>query len=98
MGILSRKSGAKASRQVEIVNKLGLHARPCSKFVKLAANFACEVWVAKDSETVNGKSIMGLMMLAAGIGSKLTITCEGADAEEALAALEKLILSKFDED
>ena len=98
MGILSRKAGAKASREIEIVNKLGLHARPCSKFVKLAGTFSCEVWVVKDGDTVNGKSIMGLMMLAAGIGSKMTITCEGSDAAEALAAIEKLILSKFDED
>ena len=56
------------------------------------------MWVSKDDENVNGKSIMGLMMLAAGIGSKLTITCDGADADKALEAIEKLILSKFDED
>ena len=87
-----------ASREVEIINKLGLHARPCSKFVKLAGQFKCEVWVGKDEQTVNGKSIMGLMMLAAGQGSKLVLTCEGTDAEEALAALEKLVLTKFDEE
>lgn len=98
MGILSRKPGAKAVKDVEIVNKLGLHARPCAKFVKLAGTFRSEIWVAKDGETINGKSIMGLMMLAAGIGSRLTITCEGPDATDALDALEKLILSKFDED
>jgi phosphocarrier protein len=56
------------------------------------------VWVLKDDDTVNGKSIMGLMMLAAGNGSKLTVTCEGADAAQALEAIEKLLLSKFDED
>ena len=94
----SRKAGTKASKEVEIVNKLGLHARPCAKFVKLASTFRCEVWVAKDNDSINGKSIMGLMMLAAGIGSKLMITCEGTDAEEAIAALDRLILSKFDED
>jgi phosphocarrier protein len=98
MGFLSRKDAVKASREIEIVNKLGLHARPCSKFVKLAGTFGSEVWVTKDGDTVNGKSIMGLMMLAAGIGSKMTITCEGSDAAEALDAIEKLILSKFDED
>jgi phosphocarrier protein len=98
MGILGRKGPSRATREVEIVNKLGLHARPCSRFVKLAAGFSCEVWVTKDGETVNGKSIMGLMMLAAGLGSRLTIVCEGTDAEDALVALEKLILSKFDED
>ena len=94
----SRKPESKASRPIEIVNKLGLHARPCSKFVKLAGTFPCEVWVEKDGDTVNGKSIMGLMMLAAGFGSILTVTCDGADADAALHAIEKLILSKFDED
>ena len=98
MGILGRNSGTKTSREVEIINKLGLHARPCAKFVKLANTFRSEVWVGKDDDTVNGKSIMGLMMLAAGSGSRLLITCEGADSEAALAAIEKLILSKFDED
>ena len=94
----SRNAETKAGRQVEVVNKLGLHARPCAKFVKLAGTFRSEVWVTKDSDTVNGKSIMGLMMLAAGNGSKLDIQCEGTDAAAALAALEKLILAKFDED
>lgn len=98
MGLLSRNAGTKITKEVEILNKLGLHARPCAKFVKLANTFRCEVWVGKDSDTVNGKSIMGLMMLAAGNGSRLMITCEGADSEQALAAIEKLILSKFDED
>ena len=87
-----------AKKEVEVQNKLGLHARPCSKFVKLASSFKCEVWVSKDDESVNGKSIMGLMMLAAGQGSKLLITAEGADANEALIALEKLMNQKFDED
>ena len=98
MGTLGRNSGTKTSREVEIINKLGLHARPCAKFVKLANTFRCEVWVGKDGDTVNGKSIMGLMMLAAGNGSRLMITCEGADAVQALEAIEKLVLSKFDED
>src|SRR5262245_9690536 len=97
MALFSRDT-AKIVRQVEVLNKLGLHARPCSKFVKLATTFRCEIWVAKDDQTVNGKSIMGLMMLAAGQGSKLTITCEGADAPDAFTALEKLVLGKFDED
>jgi phosphocarrier protein len=98
MGLLSRNPGIKTSREFEIINKLGLHARPCAKFVKLANSFRCEVWVAKDDDTVNGKSIMGLMMLAAGNGSRLLITCDGADADAALDAIERLILSKFDED
>jgi phosphocarrier protein HPr len=96
MGLLSQKKTVK--REVEIINKLGLHARPCSKFVKLTATFKCDVWVSKDDENVNGKSIMGLMMLAAGQGSKLTITCNGADAADAIEAIAKLILTKFDED
>jgi phosphocarrier protein len=98
MGLLSRTPGTKIAREVEILNKLGLHARPCAKFVKLANTFRSDVWVLKDDDTVNGKSIMGLMMLAAGIGSRLMITCEGSDAAQAIEAIEKLILSKFDED
>jgi len=98
MGLISRKPGTKVAKEVEIVNKLGMHARPCAKFVKLASSFKGEVWVTKDGDTINGKSIMGLMMLAAGMGSKMTITCEGPDATEEIAALEKLILSKFDEE
>ena len=85
-------------KELEIQNRLGLHARPCSKFVKLASSFKAEIWVAKDDESVNGKSIMGLMMLAAGQGSRLQITCEGTDAQAALHALEALINQKFDED
>jgi phosphocarrier protein HPr len=97
MGLWS-KPETKVTKQVEIINKLGLHARPCSKFVKLAALYKSEIWVEKDGELVNGKSIMGLMMLAAGNGSKLTITCEGPDAPAALDAVEKLIVGKFDEE
>ena len=98
MAPVSQNAGNKIAREVEILNKLGLHARPCAKFVKLANTFRSDVWVRKDDDTVNGKSIMGLMMLAAGGGSRLLITCDGADAAQALEAIEKLILSKFDED
>lgn len=97
MGLFSRDA-VKTTREVEIVNRLGLHARPCAKFVKLASTFKCDIWVSKDDQTVHGKSIMGLMMLAAGQGSKLGIKCDGADAEAALLALEKLVQSKFDEE
>ena len=97
MALYSRDS-QNVTRKLEVLNKLGLHARPCSKFVKLATSFRAEVWVSKDDQTVNGKSIMGLMMLAAGQGSVLVVKCEGADAQDAIAALEKLLLSKFDED
>ena len=89
---------AAARASIVIQNRLGLHARAAALFVQVAAGFQSAVSVAKDGETVDGKSIMGLMMLAAGLGSKLTITCEGADAEKALAEIEALILRKFDED
>ena len=102
MGLLNRRdSGAraeKAQKEVPIVNRLGLHARPAAMFVRIASRYRCEVWVAKEGEQVNGKSIMGLMMLAAGQGSKLNIRCEGPDAEKALQELEELICSKFNED
>jgi phosphocarrier protein len=97
MGLFSREA-VKTNRELEVLNKLGLHARPCAKFVKLASTFKCEIWVEKDDQKVNGKSIMGLMMLAAGQGSRLMVSCEGSDAAEAMAALEKLLLTKFDED
>jgi phosphocarrier protein len=81
-----------------VVNKLGIHARPAAMFVKTANRFACDIFVEKDGEKVNGKSIMGLMMLAAGQGSKLRILCEGADAARAIAEIENLVLSKFGEE
>ena len=80
------------------MNRLGLHARPSAMFVKICSRFKCDVWVEKDSERVNGKSIMGLMMLAAGHGSKLKVSCEGPDAERAIDEIEALVASKFDED
>ena len=102
MGFLTRKReaapGETLSKVFTVQNRLGLHARPSAQFVKLCSRFRCEVWVEKDGEQVNGKSIMGLMMLAAGLGSKLTVTCEGADADKALAELDALINRKFDED
>jgi len=102
MGLLSRKpettSQSKTTRELIIVNRLGLHARPSAMFVKTASRFKCEIWVEKDGERVNGKSIMGLMMLAAGQGSKLLVTCEGADGDKALAEIEEIIRRKFDED
>jgi phosphocarrier protein HPr len=102
MGFLTRKRDStpseKFTKVFTVKNRLGLHARPSAQFVKLCSRFRCEVWVEKDGEQVNGKSIMGLMMLAAGLGSKLTVTCEGADAEKALTEIESLIDRKFDED
>jgi len=81
-----------------VTNKLGIHARPAALFVKTANRFSCDIFVEKDGEKVNGKSIMGLMMLAAGPGSKLTVFAEGEDASEALAELELLVKRKFDEE
>lgn len=81
-----------------VSNKLGIHARPAALFVKTANRFTCDIFVEKDGEKVNGKSIMGLMMLAAGPGSKLTVHANGHDASQALAEIETLILRKFDEE
>lgn len=83
---------------VEIVNRAGMHARPASEFVKLATRYACEVRVEKDGLEVNGKSIMGVLMLAAERGSRLTIRADGADAPAALAALCGLVGRGFEED
>ena len=102
MGFLSRKPepdpSSKIVKELTIMNRLGLHARPSAMFVKVCSRFKCDIWVEKDGEQVNGKSIMGLMMLAAGQGSKLQVTCEGADAQKALAEIEAVIQRKFDED
>lgn len=85
-------------REVTVKNKLGLHARPASLFVKTANKFDCQIFVEKDGEMVNGKSILGLMMLAAGPGSKIVIHTEGKDAVKAIQELEKLVDSKFGEE
>ena len=81
-----------------VANKLGMHARPAAKFVQIANRFSCEIFVEKDGERVNGKSIMGLLMLAAGPGSNLTVHAVGHDASQALAEIETLIKTKFGED
>jgi phosphocarrier protein HPr len=85
-------------RELLVSNKLGIHARPAAMFVKVANRFSCNIFVEKDGETVNGKSIMGIMMLAAGPGSKLKVRAEGQDASQALTELEMLVNRKFDED
>jgi phosphocarrier protein HPr len=85
------------TKDIFVANKLGIHARPAAMFVKTANRFTCDIFVEKDGERVNGKSIMGLMMLAAGPGSKLTIHAEGHDASQALTELENLFKQKFDE-
>ncbi|MEY4681043.1 MAG: hypothetical protein RLZZ276_2692 [Pseudomonadota bacterium] len=90
--------GAPAERRVTILNKRGLHARAAAKFVKLAGQFGAELTVTKDGVAVSGRSIMGLMMLAAGPGTELSIRAEGPDADAALDALAGLVAAKFDED
>ena len=80
-----------------INNKLGLHARASAKFTKLAGSFASEVWMSKGERRVNAKSIMGVMMLAAGIGSRVEIETNGADEQAAMTALLALVADKFGE-
>jgi len=86
------------SKQITVVNKLGIHARPAALFAKTANQFKSDVFVEKDGETINAKSIMGLMMLAAGPGSKILVVAKGPDAEDAIKAIEKLVADKFNED
>jgi len=85
------------SVSAEIVNKLGLHARAAAKLTHLAGNYQCDIWISRSGRRVNAKSIMGVMMLAAGQGTSVLIEAEGADAEQAIAALIKLIAEKFGE-
>jgi len=85
------------SAEAEIINRLGLHARAAAKLTQTAASFQSEVWLTRNGRRVNAKSIMGVMMLAAGLGSTVTIETEGNDAQEALHALQALIAGKFGE-
>ena len=85
------------SANAEIVNKLGLHARAAAKLTHLAGGFQSEIWISRSGRRVNAKSIMGVMMLAAGQRSTVLIEAEGPDAEQAIAALVKLIADKFGE-
>ncbi len=83
--------------RITIINKLGLHARASAKLTKLAGGFKCEVHLARNGRRVNAKSIMGVMMLAAGLGSEIEIETDGIDEAEAMASLQNLINSKFGE-
>jgi phosphocarrier protein HPr len=85
------------SANAEIVNKLGLHARASAKLTQLAGGFQCDIWLSRSGRRVNAKSIMGVMMLAAGKGSTIAVEAEGADAEQAIAAILVLIRDKFGE-
>ena len=84
-------------REVEIINKLGLHARASAKLTQVAGRFGADVWLSRSGRRVNAKSIMGVMMLAAGQGTKVQIEAEGADAQAALDALARLIAERFGE-
>jgi phosphocarrier protein len=86
------------TKELTIANKSGIHARPAAMFVKIANRFGCDIFVEKDGEKINGKSIMGLMMLAAGPGSKVTLHVKGTDASAAIDELEALVQRKFDEE
>ena len=85
------------SAEAPIVNKLGLHARASAKLTQLASTFKCEIWLTRSSRRVNAKSIMGVMMLAAGKGSSVLIEANGPDAEAAIKAMQDLIAGKFGE-
>lgn len=85
-------------RQVEIVNRLGLHARAAAKLVHLTSGYRSQVWLAKDGEEVDAKSILGILLLAAAQGSSVIIKCAGEDEKEAIEAIEKLFVDRFDED
>jgi phosphocarrier protein HPr len=86
------------TRELIVANKVGIHARPAAMFVKLASRFEADVFLEKDGERINGKSIMGLLMLAAGPGCRLMLEVSGSDAEQAAKEIEDLFNSKFGED
>jgi phosphocarrier protein len=93
-----KDEGRPLRTEVEIVNRLGLHARAAAKFVTMASGFEADIRLGRGERQVNGKSIMGVMMLAAGKGTQLEIVAEGDDAEQALAELQKLVEDRFGED
>lgn len=94
---MTRDNDAFLIREIQITNKLGLHARAAARFVSVASRFRCEIRVKRGSKQVNGKSIMGLMMLAARCGTELVILACGPDAEEAVATLAELVEGRFGE-
>jgi phosphocarrier protein len=85
------------SIEAEIVNKLGLHARAAAKLTQIAGGFASEIWLSRSGRRVNAKSIMGVMMLAAGQGTSVLLEAQGDDADEAIAAISKLVAERFGE-
>ena len=94
---MSEEIVQKISRELTVQSKLGIHARPAAMIVRIASKFECSTWIEKDGEEVNGKSIMGIMMLAAGEGSVLIFHCEGEGANEMLNEMEELFNRKFEE-
>ncbi len=98
MSAAKKPDDLKIRKDMVVLNKLGIHARPAAMFVKTANRFECQILVEKDGETINGKSIMGLMMLAAGPGSRITIHADGNDAQGAVTELDALLKRKFDEE
>ena len=98
MSGVKKTDSLRITKELIVANKLGIHARPAALFVKTANRFECDIFVEKDGEKVNGKSIMGLMMLAAGPGSRLILCAEGQDAAKAVVEIELLIKRKFDEE
>jgi phosphocarrier protein HPr len=86
------------TKEIQVINKLGLHARAAAKFVKLASEFESDITLARDGRQVNGKSIMGVMMLAAARGTRLTLTAAGPDEQEAVRRLEELFEQRFGEE
>jgi phosphocarrier protein len=91
-------TGETVSREIPVINKRGLHARASAKFVQMVERFNAEVWVTRNGETVGGTSIMGLMMLSAGIGTTVVVSATGPQAQEALDALTQLMATKFGEE
>ncbi len=85
------------TKTLTVLNKLGIHARPAAQFVRVASRFQADVTVEKDDESVDGKSIMGLMMLAVGCGAQIKVTADGEDEEATIAALDELVANKFGE-
>ncbi len=85
------------TKKLTVLNKLGIHARPAAQFVRTASRFQSDVTVVKDDESVDGKSIMGLMMLAVGCGAVITVSTDGSDETECMEALESLVAGKFGE-
>jgi len=85
-------------KEIEVINKLGLHARPCSLIVQTAAKFRSKFEIVRDDQKINGKSILGLMMLAAEQGAKLKLIADGVDEEYLIIDIEKLFINKFNEE